>query len=68
MGILLVVVAGIYALHPANAIPQFFPGYDQKLMRHHYTHAVAAGGLGILCFAIAYLQSGKKKTHQMKEQ
>lgn len=68
IGILFLVLAGLYVIHPANALPTFIPGYDPHLTRHHLTHAVAAAGLGLLCFAFVWFATGKKKSvHEEKE-
>ena len=61
VGILLLVLAGVYAMTPANALPHVMPGYSPLLTKHHYTHAGAAAVLGLVCFALAWFQGGKKK-------
>lgn len=60
-GVLLFVAGGMYAALPAHSLPSYFPGYA-PLTKHHYTHAVAAFGLGILCFVFVWFQSGKKSS------
>ena len=59
-GILLIVLAYIYFVMPANALPSFIPGYDATLTKHHYTHGVGSLILGLGAFALAWFQSGKK--------
>lgn len=59
-GILLVVLAGMYALLPAYKLPSFLPGYA-TLAKHHYTHAIASLGLGLALLAYAWMTTGKKK-------
>ena len=61
-GILLVLLAGIYVALPAQSLPHFMPGYATGLARHHYTHAAASLGLGLVCFAYAWFASGKKSS------
>lgn len=60
VGALLLVVATIYFLAPANALPSFFPGYDKALTTHHYKHGIGALVLGLGVFALAWFKSGKK--------
>ncbi len=62
-GILIVILALIYFLNPASALPKFIPGYQAGLMRHHYTHGVGALVLGLGAFVFAWFQSGKKSSH-----
>lgn len=57
LGIVLVIVAAIYAIEPASALPGFFPGYDGADAGHHYKHAIGALILGLGCFAFAWFQS-----------
>lgn len=62
VGIMLVVIGGVYAALPAQSLPHFLPGYAAGLARHHYTHAAASLGLGLVCLAYAWLASGKKSS------
>lgn len=59
IGVLFIIAAGIYIFEPARNLPQFFPGYNSSLMRHHYTHGVAALVLGLLAFSFIWFKSGK---------
>lgn len=61
LGIVFLVAGIMYAALPAHSLPAFFPGYA-SLTKHHYTHAVASLGLGVVCFAFAWMKSGKKKS------
>ncbi len=60
LGIALLVVAAIYALTPASALPGFFPGYDPSLSDHHAKHAIAAGLLGVGAFVLAWFSTGPR--------
>lgn len=62
LGIVLVVIAGVYVALPAHSLPHFMPGYSALVVRHHYTHAVASLGLGLVCFAYAWFATGKKSS------
>lgn len=57
-GIVLVVIAIVYFLNPANALPSFFPGYSATLTTHHWKHGLLALILGIGGFALAWFNSG----------
>ncbi|MGH7245425.1 MAG: hypothetical protein ACREGI_00645 [Candidatus Levyibacteriota bacterium] len=62
IGLILVVMAGVYFLESARSLPHYFPGYSPLLTKHHYTHAVGTLVLGLLAFVFAWFQSGKKST------
>lgn len=64
VGIIFLVLAGIYFAEPAKSLPAFFPGHDPKLTTHHYKHGIGAFILGLGCFAFAWFQSGKKKNKE----
>jgi hypothetical protein len=53
LGIALIVLAGVYLLVPANALPAFVPGYDAALTRVRFTHGVASGVVGIVLLIVA---------------
>ena len=59
-GIVLVVVAIVYWVDTAKALPSFFPGHDAKSTTHHVKHGIAALAVGLACFAFAWFQSGPK--------
>jgi len=62
LGVLLVVFAVIYFSMSANSLPSFLPGYEAGVLKHHYKHGIGALLLGLLCFAFAWFNSGKKST------
>ena len=43
LGVLLIVVAAIYLLVPADQLPSFFPGADAALPRIRMKHGLASG-------------------------
>jgi uncharacterized membrane protein YkvA (DUF1232 family) len=47
LGVMLLVVAAVYALVPADQLPRFLPGHEDDVMRVHMKHAVASGVAGI---------------------
>src|SRR6202022_3129021 len=54
LGILLLSMAGIYFLMPADQLPAFFPGHNDDVTRLHTKHGIAAGvaGLGAIAGSI----------------
>ena len=53
LGIVLIVLAGVYLLVPANSLPTFIPGYDAALTRVRFTHSVASGLVGVILLIAA---------------
>jgi len=47
IGIVLVVLAFVYWLTPANALPSYMPGYDPSLSTVHFKHGLASLLLGL---------------------
>jgi hypothetical protein len=47
LGVLLIVVAAIYLLVPADQLPSFFPGADATLPRIRIKHGFASGAVGV---------------------
>jgi hypothetical protein len=62
VGILLCVVAIIYFITPANALPPFMPGHEASITKTHFKHGIGALVLGLAVFAFAWFQSGSKKS------
>jgi flagellar basal body-associated protein FliL len=58
VGVLLLVVAGIYVADTADSLPSFFPGHQAGSTHHHVKHGIAAAILGIGCFVLAWFQTG----------
>ena len=48
VGVVLLVVAAVYFLVPADALPPFFPGYEDGLMRVRTKHGIVAAVLGVV--------------------
>jgi hypothetical protein len=57
-GLALVVIAIVYFADSAAALPSFFPGHQAGSVHHHVKHGVAALILGLLCFVVAWFQTG----------
>jgi hypothetical protein len=58
VGILLLVVSGIYFAEPAKSLPSFFPGHAAGSTHHHVKHAIAALAVALGAFAIAWFATG----------
>ena len=64
VGLLALVMTGVYWLVPAGGLPVFIPGFEAGSTHIHYTHGVAALVLALALFAFAWFQSGKKSAQQ----
>ncbi|HSW87838.1 MAG TPA: hypothetical protein VLG12_01625 [Candidatus Saccharimonadales bacterium] len=64
LGIVFLILAGIYFMEPARSLPAFLPGYEAKVATHHYKHGIGVLILGLACFAFAWFQSGSKKSKE----
>jgi hypothetical protein len=51
VGVVLLVVAAVYFLMPADQLPGFFPGHEAGVARMHYKHGVVAGAVGVVLLA-----------------
>ena len=54
LGALLIVIAAIYLLVPADSLPAFFPGHEAGLTRIRLKHGLAAGVAGIILLAVGW--------------
>jgi hypothetical protein len=48
VGVILLVIAAVYVLVPADQLPGFFPGHEAGVTRVHMKHGVVAGVLGLI--------------------
>jgi hypothetical protein len=51
IGVVLLVVAAVYFLVPADQLPGFFPGHDAASTRVHMKHGIASGVVGVVLLA-----------------
>jgi hypothetical protein len=51
LGVVLLVVAAVYFLLPADQLPGFFPGHEAGVTRMHYKHGIVAGVAGVVLLA-----------------
>jgi len=61
LGIVLIVVAIVYFVDSASALPSFFPGHQAGSSHHHTKHGIAALIVGLLCFVFAWFQTGPSR-------
>jgi hypothetical protein len=54
LGIILIAVAVVYFITPADHLPNFLPGYDPALARAHIKHGILSGVLGLVLLAIGW--------------
>jgi hypothetical protein len=59
LGLALIVVAAIYFMMPADALPSFFPGHEAGLARIRVKHGLLSGGLGVVLLAGAWIMGRK---------
>ena len=62
LGIVLIVIAVVYWVEPADSLPSFFPGHEAGSNHHHVKHGIAAFLVGLACLAFAWFNSGPKKS------
>jgi hypothetical protein len=48
LGVVLLIVAAVYFLVPADSLPGFFPGHEAGVTRMHYKHGVIAAVVGVV--------------------
>jgi hypothetical protein len=51
LGVILLVIAAVYFLVPADQLPGFFPGHEAGVARVHTKHGIVAGVIGIILIA-----------------
>ena len=52
VGVVLLVVAAVYFLMPADQLPTFFPGHEAGLDRIRMKHGVVSGVIGLVCLLL----------------
>ena len=51
LGIVLIIVAAVYFMMPADQLPGFFPGHEAGVDRIHAKHGIVAGVAGLVLLA-----------------
>jgi hypothetical protein len=54
LGIVCLVIAGVYLMVPADSLPSFVPGFEPGLARIRLKHGIAAGGVGVVLFVLGW--------------
>jgi hypothetical protein len=47
LGVVLLVVAAVYFVVPADQLPGFFPGHEAGVTHAHIKHGIVAGVVGV---------------------
>jgi hypothetical protein len=55
LAVILIVVAAVYLLIPADSLPAFLPGYEAGLTRPRMKHGLAAGAAGVVLFILGWI-------------
>lgn len=59
VGILLLILAVVYWITPANSLPGVLPGFDSTLTTPHHKHAIGALLLSLAVFAFVWFNFKK---------
>ena len=51
LGVILLVIAAVYFVVPADQLPGFFPGHEAGVARVHFKHGIASGVVGLVLIA-----------------
>ena len=51
LGVVLLIVAAVYFVLPADQLPSFFPGHEAGVTRMHTRHGIVAGVAGLVLLA-----------------
>jgi hypothetical protein len=51
LGVVLLIIAAVYVLVPADQLPGFFPGHEAGSTHVHVKHGVVSGVLGLVLLA-----------------
>jgi hypothetical protein len=54
LGLVLIVVAVIYFVMPADQLPSFMPGHEAGVARVHMKHGVVSGVAGVVLLAAGW--------------
>jgi hypothetical protein len=51
LGVVLLIVAAVYFMMPADQLPSFFPGHEAGVTRMHTKHGIVAAVAGVALLA-----------------
>lgn len=57
IGLVFLLLAGVYLTTPAQHLPTFLPGYAASNPAHHMKHAIGSVVLALALFAFAWFRS-----------
>jgi hypothetical protein len=60
LGVVFIVIAGIYLALPADSLPSFLPGFDPGLTRIRLKHGIASGVVGVILLAAGWFLGRSK--------
>ena len=60
LGVVALIVAGMYFALTADALPAFFPGHQSGSAHHHTTHGIAALVLTVVALLGAWMTAGNR--------
>ena len=60
LGVVLLVIAAVYFLMPADQLPGFFPGHEAGVTRMHYKHGIVSGVVGLVLLLAAGAWMGRR--------
>lgn len=64
LGLVLLVLAIVYFITPANFLPGFLPGYDGGSVKVHFKHGIGALLLAVASFVLVWFKSKGKSPAQ----
>lgn len=62
IGVLLLVLAGVYWTHAAGALPSFLPGYEAGSTHTHFKHGLGLLIIALALFAFAWFRTGRRSS------
>ena len=54
LGVVLLIIAGVYFVMPADQLPSFFPGHETGVTRLHIKHGIVAAVAGVVLLAAGW--------------
>jgi len=57
LGLALIVIAVVYFLIPADALPSFLPGHETGLARVRVKHGMVSGAAGVVLLIIGWIMA-----------
>ena len=61
LGVVFLVLAGVYFIEPAGSLPSFLPGFEPGGTHIHVTHGIGALVFGIILLGVAWFGRESKE-------